>query len=1202
MITGGSIMRLENTGFGMKARLLALAVLVQFMGIGMAQAQVKIHVKNPWPTMTIWEGMKVTGGVIAGPPGANMTDDGDGWYSYTLDASQPFNSMFSFALYSPATWDATGKTPDYASKRGIYASGAVSGGGTGTEFSAGNIRTYGDDVWIIPSLTGAPIITIVPQAKKVALLFNPWGAGAPTAKVGNGTTYGTMIQSQDPARCGWYGAYFNAGPFTVAYKSLFGSETYGIGGLGDAKAIDLTSLFATSDTVFIYSETPGTPPKLTNTAPPGLKGVCSFLLGVTVRDFSKEHPDFDDAALDHHDLATTGMVANTLDKDGKPTVGAKPFLQSDFSNWFRTKTTGGKDGNVASCYNLPMTKSTKGMWGYNSLKDSPSHSFFPVDDKNTFGETLKSQYYDAASGTYPFDPTKGDHNFNFCMEMHASFKYEKGQVFNFTGDDDTWAFIDGKLALDIGGPHPPVSGKIELDKLGLKEDTDYPFDFFFCERQPNGSDLLVETSIFFEQQQSTFYKKIDLGGGAFRYEIWEITQGKSECGAAKGGDTALTQAVFKLSGPSVNPPEVLSVGTKYGGVTVLPSFDKVTVDTNSITGLRPGLYTISFTTKSGYGTLKFTVPGTEGIEFSDKRPVKEILKTSVPVNIQASLSGTPDKREATFVLKPQTGLLLFADSAQTIPVAAGTPIKTDVNGAYKLYATSSAAGTYKLELFSGTGNTVLFDTFGTLTFIEQPKVAKPLALPPGTTFILPINVTLSTSTTGADVSILYTTDGTPPAAVVGGSTKLYTGPIPLAATTQLQAMAVKPGWINSEILIENYTYTAPLGIRKAYYKDMNGDGRIETVILEFEKDIPFTPDKLEFTIVDAAGKSWSVGAAKAEIAYTAGSKSSVTVSLAKPFEFGVTVVGNRDVSGKIFKQDNIPSLEANFPVDDSVPPVIMTATVRQPDSTQLLERIEITLSENVDFPLTSQTAVVFKKDGAEVPAGTVKIHHIEKTGDRAFVIYIDSLADPLPVVGDFIALNTGGEIKDGPGNAPVVKAWMLLGGSVPAAKPLDLYVTFPNSKKDKAADGLESHGNTLFIPITKEGGALPGDALLGKCQGCYTGDAASFVGPVFHIVTPGPMKYDFKIFSTSGEFVAAGKGEISPEDLKAMDRRVEPSGMKYTVRVVWTGLSDKGGKAGTGAYILQSVLTSAKDPRTGAPEGHQTKRVTFGLLRSFRGS
>ena len=135
--------------------------------------------------------------------------------------------------------------------------------------------------------------------------------------------------------------------------------------------------------------------------------------------------------------------------------------------------------------------------------------------------------------------------------------------------------------------------------------------------------------------------------------------------------------------------------------------------------------------------------------------------------------------------------------------------------------------------------------------------------------------------------------------------------------------------------------------------------------------------------------------------------------------------------------------------------------------------------------------------------------------------------------------------------------------------------------------------------MNETGVALTGNAADGKCTGsCFTGDNGRYVGPVFHIVTPGPVTYDFTIFNNVGEFLAKGHGYLSAADLTQMHR----ANSKYTARVVWTGHAKDGRKAGTGAYILQSTLTTDADERTGAPRGTTRKRITFGLLRSLRGS
>jgi fibro-slime domain-containing protein len=128
-----------------------------------------------------------------------------------------------------------------------------------------------------------------------------------------------------------------------------------------------------------------------------------------------------------------------------------------------------------------LIDSVRGMYQYNN------QSFFLLDGKGYGAEGKK----DAAGNL---------HNFSFTMEIHTFFTYNGGEVFRFTGDDDVWAFINGQLAMDIGGVHSARSDSIILDnaaaKLNLVKGKTYPFDFFYAERHTSASTIRITTDIF----------------------------------------------------------------------------------------------------------------------------------------------------------------------------------------------------------------------------------------------------------------------------------------------------------------------------------------------------------------------------------------------------------------------------------------------------------------------------------------------------------------------------------------------------------------------------------------------------------------------------------------------------------------------------------------------------------------------------------
>ena len=218
---------------------------------------------------------------------------------------------------------------------------------------------------------------------------------------------------------------------------------------------------------------------------------CAMMTAV-VRDFRglKEddgHPDFE--AFSGRG-PTTGLVAHELGDDGKPVYasaceaiddrnrdtcpyGQQTTSRADFDRWYRSDSA----VNRAYLLYLALTPS-------DGVHTFQSDAFFPLDDSGWGNGGGKRQ-----------------HNFGFTTELHTQFLYRGGERFSFTGDDDLWVFIDGKLAIDLGGLHPPESEMIELDaladELGLTAGQTYALDLFHAERHSAASNFRLDTTIAF---------------------------------------------------------------------------------------------------------------------------------------------------------------------------------------------------------------------------------------------------------------------------------------------------------------------------------------------------------------------------------------------------------------------------------------------------------------------------------------------------------------------------------------------------------------------------------------------------------------------------------------------------------------------------------------------------------------------------------
>ena len=207
----------------------------------------------------------------------------------------------------------------------------------------------------------------------------------------------------------------------------------------------------------------------------------------------------------YYDSAAQGLVSNTLNKGNLMESGGtaqEPHFNESFLTGTNSKNT--VLGKVYHNVSFPFTKqkldingnkwnndSTPNVdyWYFDSAdttlamrKDSASGEYYLQDTgKQDWSKNVNSSSSDQNThGFFPFNETAkacsaGNYNYGFGTKLEFKFRLtDDGKVtasdgktefpiqFTFSGDDDVWVYVDGNLALDVGGAHGKVTGKIDF--------------------------------------------------------------------------------------------------------------------------------------------------------------------------------------------------------------------------------------------------------------------------------------------------------------------------------------------------------------------------------------------------------------------------------------------------------------------------------------------------------------------------------------------------------------------------------------------------------------------------------------------------------------------------------------------------------------------------------------------------------------------